>query len=97
MKRIIDILKQWHFQEKSEGHWHKFITPNSYIVFEITERSVVVTFTALCGDKEKCQEREVLYMSRLGVIFTMLDLKEVLKYTIIKLVTSVYGRYLFSE
>lgn len=97
MKRIIDILKQWHFQEKSEGHWHRFITPDSYVVFEITEKAVVVTFTVLFGDEEKCQEREVLYMSRLGVIFTMLDLKGVLKYTIIKLVTSVYGRCLFGE
>lgn len=97
MNRIIDILKQWHFQEKSEGHWHKFITPDSYVVFEITEKAVVVTFTVLFGGEEKCQEREVLYMFRLEVISTMAGLRGVLKYTIIKLVTSVYGRCLFGE
>lgn len=101
MKRIIDILSQWHFQEKSEGHWYKFITPDSYVSFIIKEDNVRIVHRVLCGnvneERIKFQTTYTQDMDKLRIISTMFGLKEFLKHTIIDLVTDLHYEYLFKE
>ncbi len=101
MNRVINIIKQWGFQEGVDGHYYKFITPDSRVSFDITEDVVIITFRIITGgdgnERNRVEGRTVLLSCRIDAISTILALKGILKDTIIRLIIDAHNEYLFNE
>lgn len=97
MERVIEIIKEWGFKEGTKGHYYKFVTPDSYVVFYFTEDDMTITFMARCGKQnkerinvEKSYKMSYLYESKDAIEFTI-------KGIILRLAMSVHRKYIFNE
>lgn len=97
MKKLIEILKEWGFQEGIKGHFFKFVTPDSCVSFDITEDNATLNFKALCGaaDEELTKLKVSMKIPRLDAEKNAI--KSVIKGYILKLVTATHDTYLFNE
>lgn len=101
MNRVVNIIKQWGFQEGVNGHYYKFITPDSRVSFDITEEYVIIAFRVIAGGggnkRERLEGRTELSRDGIDVISTILALEGILKDAITRLIIDVHNQYLFNE
>lgn len=101
MNRVVNIIKQWGVQEGVDGHYYKFITPDSRVSFDITEEVAIITFRIITGgdgnERNRVEGRTVLPSCRIDIISTILALKGILKDIIIRLIIDAHNEYLFNE
>lgn len=97
MKKLIEILKEWGFQEGRKGHYFKFVTLDSCVSFDITEDTATLNFKALCGaDNEKLTKSwKIMEIPRLDAEKS--TIKSIIKGYILNLIIDVHKEYLFYE
>ena len=99
MERVIEIIEEWGFKEGTKGHYYKFVTPDSYVVFYFTEDDMTITFMARCGkqNKERINVEESCKMSKSHIIASSKDgLKFFIKGEILRLAVSAHRKYIFN-
>lgn len=97
MERVIEIIEEWGFKEGTKGHYYKFVTPDSYVVFYFTEDDMTITFMARCGKQNK-ERINVEKSYKMSYLYASKDtIKSTIKGIILRLAMSVHRKYIFNE
>ena len=100
MEKVKEIIKEWGFKEGTKGHYYKFVTPDSYIIFYFEEDYLTITFIAFCGTRNeeltKVEESYKMYKSHISES-SKDGLKFFIKGEILRLAVNVHRKYIFNE
>lgn len=101
MERVIEIIKEWGFKEGTKGHYYKFVTNDSIIVFDFEEDYVTIKFRAFCGtaneERTKVEESYKIMDKPLISECSKDGLKFFIKREILSLAMNVHSKYIFNE